>query len=308
MLAGVHPYQATDVDEVEQRAKRGQTPPIAEHAEVPRQLQQILESMLVPDPAGRVASAGQIYEELIGFLFGNNLRADSRSLGHLLQELRREEQRIAPEDATMEVGLEEISITELTGVLADASLVDEVAKMGGDLSEVSASTHSDLPSAKIQQLLADRDEADAPPLPGSLQEYFLSARAGNGKAVLVSGQFGSGREYLSDRLVDALGWRGNTQAFGIQTTDDDIYRPFGVMSDLILRCLHETVAGTDDHRHTALQILGQLDVPEEAVDSLSALWDMEQMPRRGYNERCEDFTACSWRCCATSAARAPLCW
>ncbi len=291
MLTGTHPF-GDDPDQVEERAQRGQLPPLAEHAEVPRQLQQIVESMLVPDPAGRATSAGQIYEELIGYLFGNNLRADSRSLGHMLQELRREEQRIAPEDATQEVGLEEISITELTGVLTDTNLVDEVAQLGPPVPEVSAATHSDLPSAKIQQLLADQSSDDSPPLPGALREHFLSARAGNGKAVLVSGQFGRGREYLSDRLVDALGWRGNTQAFGIQTTSDDIYRPFGVLSDLILRCLHETVSGTDDHRQAALQILRQLDgVSEKAVDSLGALWGMQQMPRMGYEERREDFTS-----------------
>lgn len=296
MLAGVHPYRSDDVAEVEERAKQGRIRPITEHAQVPRQLQQILESMLVPDPAGRVTSAGQIYEELIGYLFGNNLRADSRALGHFVQELRREEQRIAPQESTQEVGLEEISITELTGVLSDSSIVDQFVdgadQVGPAIPEVSSPTHSDLPSAKIQQMLSDKRGQDSPPLPGALQEHFLSARAGNGKAVLVSGQFGSGRDYLSDRLVDALGWRGNTQAFGIQTTDDDVYRPFGVLSDLILRCLHETVSGTTDHRQAAMQILRQLDgVSEQAVDTLGALWDMQEMPRMGYDERREDFTS-----------------
>jgi serine/threonine protein kinase/tetratricopeptide (TPR) repeat protein len=296
MLAGAPPYDTDDAAELEKRAKQGQIRPISEHVQVPRQLQQILESMLVPDPAGRATSAGQIYEELIGYLFGNNLRADSRSLGHFVQELRREEQRISPQDATQEVGLDEISITELTGVLTDSSIVDQFVedadKVGPALPQVSSPTHSDLPSAKIQQMLADKQGDDSPPLPGTLREHFLSARAGRGKAVLASGQFGSGREYLSDRLVDALGWRGNTQAFGIQTTDDDVYRPFGVLSDLILRCLHETVAGTNDHRHAALQVLGQLDgVSDKAVATLGALWDMQEMPRLGYDERRDDFTS-----------------
>lgn len=296
MLAGSHPYQNAEGAALEKLAKQGQIRPITEHAEVARPLQQILESMLVPDPAGRVNSAGQIYEELIGFLFGNNLRADSRSLGHFVQELRREEQRIAPDEATQEVGLEEISITELTGVLTESSVVDAfvdgAADVGPAIPEVSSPTHSDLPSAKIQEMLSEKKGSDSPPLPGSLQEHFLSARAGNGKAVLVSGQFGTGREYLSDRLVDALGWRGNTQAFGIQTTDDDIYRPFGVLSDLILRCLHETVAGTNDHRQAALQVLRQLDgVSDQAVDTLGALWDMQEMPRMGYEERRADFAS-----------------
>jgi serine/threonine protein kinase/tetratricopeptide (TPR) repeat protein len=296
MLAGAPPYDTDDPAKLEERAKQGQIRPISEHVQIPRQLQQILESMLVPDPAGRAASAGQIYEELIGYLFGNNLRADTRSLGHFVQDLRREEQRIAPQDATQEVGLDEISITELTGVLTESSIVDQLVedadKVGPALSQVSSPTHSDLPSAKIQQMLADKQGGEAPPLPGTLREHFLSARAGRGKAVLASGQFGSGREYLSDRLVDALGWRGSTQAFGIQTTDDDVYRPFGVLSDLILRCLHETVSGTSDHRQAALQVLGQLDgVSDKAITTLGALWDMQEMPRLGYDERRAAFTS-----------------
>ncbi len=296
MLAGSHPWAHLAGEELAERARSGQVPPITEHVQLARQLQQIVESMLVPDPAGRATSAGQIYEELIGFLFGNNLRADSRSLGHLVQELRRQEQRIAPGEATQEVGLDEISITELTGVLTESSIVESFveggAEVGPAIPEVSSPTHSDLPSAKIQQMLSDRHGDDSPPLPGALREHFLSARAGNGKAVLVSGQFGSGREYLSDRLVDVLGWRGNTQAFGIQTTDDDVYRPFGVLSDLILRCLHETVAGTTDHRRAALQVLAQLSgVSERAVETLGALWGMRQMPRLGYEQRRTDFAS-----------------
>jgi serine/threonine protein kinase/tetratricopeptide (TPR) repeat protein len=285
LLAGEHPYRGGTEQEVVERAQSAQIPPITQHADIPRQLQQIVESMLVPDPAGRATSAGNIYEELIGFLFGNNLRADSRSLGLFMQELRRDEQRIAPEERTQEVGLEEISMTDLRGVLAGSD--SEISEAPG-VAEVSEPTHSDLPSAKIQQMIADKKNGadnDQPPLPGALQEYFLSARAGDGKAVLISGQFGAGREYLPDRLVDALGWRGNTQAFGIQTTRDDIYRPFGVLSDLILRCLHETISGDGDPRESALKILEELDVDQEALDTLRGIWGMQSAPRIGYENR-----------------------
>ncbi|MGM0557370.1 MAG: protein kinase domain-containing protein [Myxococcota bacterium] len=285
LLAGEHPYRGGTERDVIERARTARIPPITQHADVPRQLQQIVESMLVPDPAGRATSAGSIYEELIGFLFGNNLRSDSRSLGLFMQELRRDEQRIAPEERTQEVGLEEISMTDLRGVLGGSE--SEITEAPG-VAEVSEPTHSDLPSAKIQQMISekkDNADSDQPPLPGALQEYFLSARAGDGKAVLLSGQFGAGREYLPDRLVDALGWRGNTQAFGIQTTRDDIYRPFGVLSDLILRCLHETISGQADPRDSALKILRELDVAPEALDTLRGIWGMQSAPRIGYERR-----------------------
>jgi serine/threonine protein kinase/tetratricopeptide (TPR) repeat protein len=328
LLAGVHPYSndagagsaannsKKAVAEFTKRVQTAKIEPITAHAQVPRKLQQIVESMLVPDPAGRATSAGQIYEELIGYLFGNNLRADNRSLGQFIQELRREEQRVAPEDVPLEVGMDEISISDLSGVFTDDDLVDDFAEnvMGasrplrGAVPQLSSPTHTDLPSAKIQELFRKEMAADqasrgnsrgnsggnsagVPELPGALHEHFLSARAGNGKAVLVSGNFGMGRDYLTDQLVNALGWRGNTQAFGIQSTRDDVYRPFGVLSDLILRCLHETVAGTTDHHQAALQLLGQLDgVGSQAVDTLASLWDIKPMPLMDYEHRRSNFT------------------
>ncbi|MFU8807164.1 MAG: serine/threonine protein kinase, partial [Bradymonadaceae bacterium] len=80
MLAGRHPYFDLNPRKVHERACRAEIPPITKQTNVPRQLAQILDSMLVHDPAGRAASAGAIYEELIGYLFGNNLKADNRSL------------------------------------------------------------------------------------------------------------------------------------------------------------------------------------------------------------------------------------
>ncbi|AWV90280.1 serine/threonine-protein kinase [Bradymonas sediminis] len=318
MLAGRHPYEDPNapkfdantpqrtVEKFVRRVKEAKIEPISQHATVPRKLQQIVESMLVPDPAGRATSAGQVYEELIGYLFGNNLRADSRTLGQFVQQLRREEQRIAPEEIPQEVGFDEISMGEWTGSFSDEDLIDDFAEhLIGDgqprrpqVPQLSSPTHADLPTAKIQELLAGRskhtpaDPSDSPELPGALQDYFLSVRAGNGKAVLATGQFGSGRDHLSDRLINVLGWRGNTQAIAIQATRDDLYRPFGVLTDLILRCLQDTVTGSVDLHRSALQMLRALpDVSPQAADTLGALWDIEAMPLMDYNQRRANLTS-----------------
>ena len=313
MLAGQHPYLDKDappfdantpqktVQQFIQRVKAAKIAPISQHAPVPRKLQQIVESMLVPDPAGRASSAGQIYEELIGYLFGNNLRADSRSLGQFIQELRREEQRIAPDEIPQEVGFDEISMGEWSGVFSDEDLVDDFAEHFGAgesqtrrplVPQLSSPTHADLPTAKIQEIFANKassanpNPTDTPELPGALQQHFLAVRAGNGKAVLASGQFGSGRDYLCDRLINVLGWRGNTQAIAIQATQDDLYRPFGVLSDLILRCLQDTVTGSADLHRASLQMLRKLPgVNPQAADTLGALWDIEEMPLMDYAQR-----------------------
>lgn len=316
MLAGVHPYHESAqqmlsaggtqraVHEFTQVVQAARIEPISQYIMLPRKLQQIMDSMLVLDPAGRAGSAGQVYEELIGHLFGNNLRADSRTLGQFVQELRRMEQQLAPGDAPQEVGIDEISLGEMSGVFAPDDLGDEFVRQmmspealhSGPPRQLSSPTHADLPTAKIQELLAGRagsgPGADLPALPGTLQQHFLSARAGNGKAVLVSGEFGTGREYLADQLVQALGRRGNTQAFAIQATGDDNFRPLGVLSDLILRCLHDTVAGSPDHRLAALSMLGQLQgVTPQALDTLASLWDLKPIPRTDYAQRRADFAS-----------------
>ncbi|MDP1340675.1 hypothetical protein, partial [Klebsiella variicola] len=79
---------------------------------------QILESMLVADPNGRASSAGQLYEELIGYIFGNSLQADNRMLSIAMQELRSRDQNVEIVDLTEEVGLEEISQSELKSAFA----------------------------------------------------------------------------------------------------------------------------------------------------------------------------------------------
>lgn len=254
LLAGRHPYAAKSLDETREKATSADIPPIHTVAEVPRPLAQILESMLVPDPAGRASNAGSLYEELVAFIFGNNLRADTRALSLYMQELKRDEMRMAPNETTMEVGLEEISLTDLQILGMDED---------SDPSSVTASTNAELPSYKLQNMIGGDQR---PALPGPLEEFFASVRAGQGKAILVSGEFGAGRNYLPDRLPDALGWRGNTQAFGVRVNRDDRYSPFGIMSDFLFDFL-----GVEEPA-AAVQSLRELGVREEALDTISSLW------------------------------------
>ncbi len=227
LLAGRHPFGSDDVDEVAAAASIGAVPPILEHADVPRQLATCVDSMLVPDPAGRIATAGDVYESLVAFIFGNNLRADARALTFAMQELRRDERKLSPDEATREIGMDEISLTDLR-------VLEETSDPSLELRPVSVATNAELPSAKLSNKFMG---SDRPPLPGTLENFYNSARAGRGKAVLVSGSFGSGKHYLPDRLPDAVGWRGNTRAFSISTTPDDPFTPFGVLGEILLNAM-----------------------------------------------------------------------
>ncbi len=252
LLTGRHPYYDRDPDVVRDRAMNAEIPPLTDADNVPRQLMTLLESMLVPDPNGRTNSAGTVYEELVAYIFSNNLRADTRALGLYLQELKRQEFKLQPDETTQELGLEEISLADLQ-ILHDAS-----QEFHPD------STNAELPSHKIASVLGQEQR---PSLPGSLEEHFASCRAGNGKAVLVSGELGAGRNHLPDRLPDALGWRGETRAFSIQTTPDDRYAPFGVLADFLEKAL--AVEGSSDGPIEQLRDAG---TSEGALETFGSLW------------------------------------
>ena len=313
MLAGAHPYtyQGGGADAVEQRARQGTVPPIGQFAQLPRPLVQILESMLVPDPAGRAASAGQLYEELVGYIFGNNLaRADSRALSMFVQELRKDEQRLFPEDLSQEVGLDEISLSEL-------QVPEHAESLYGDLEQqpphsppadeadslldepVEEATMDALPRQKIQRMIMGEgagparakgpgrvgegggpDDSHTSPLPGALEEYFRATREGRGKAVLLYGQLGAGRDYLPDRLVDILGIRGNTMACAVQCTRDDPFRPFGAIGDAMLRALEPALGVSPLRPEDALKKLPEMGVRPEAIEVLAEVWDLNDQPLR----------------------------
>ena len=270
MLAGFHPYRCDSGEEVRRRAMEGVLPPIGEHAEVPRQLQQILESMLVLDPAGRAQSAGQLYEELIGYLFGNSLQADNRTLALTMQELRSREQddNLLPE-ATSEFGLEEISHHEFsTAFKAGGAFHGEAGEDKAD--------PDDVPTRNLGGMSAAKQFTESVPFPGPLEGLYQSVVNGRGKAVLLSGRMGRGRQTLIDRLVDAVDHRPDSTSRLIHTSDDDRFRPFGIFSDLVLRSHHETIRETLDHRREALEALHDWGVSEDARQTMATLWQLDK--------------------------------
>ncbi len=279
LLAGFHPYRSENADEVRERACQGRIPPIGEHAEVPRQLQQILESMLVHDPAGRAQSAGQLYEELIGYLFGNSLQADNRMLALTMQELRRREQNPELDEVTQEFGLDEISSHELASAFKEGGVFHSETSETLDPESEAGVTSREVPRQALpsSSLPSQSSNQGASSLPGPLEELFQSVVDGNGKALLLSGRMGRGREVLLDRLVDAVDQRPDSSSRLIHTSNDDRFRPFGVFSDLVLRSLHETVKETLDHRQEALATLDRWGVGEEARETMASLWQLDDV-------------------------------
>ncbi|MEC9399829.1 MAG: ATP-binding protein, partial [Myxococcota bacterium] len=255
---------------------------------VPRPLVQIVESMLVTDPAGRATSAGQVYEELCGFIYGNNLpRSDARALSVFVQELRKDEQQLFPEDMSQEVGFDEISMSELQVPEAAQSLYGDLdpsappppppsgsmPPIPPPLSPTSEATSDELPRQKIAKLMqADEAASGSYQLPGPLEEYFRATRAGRGKAVILYGQLGMGREYLPDRLQDVLGLRGNTLTSTVQCIRDDQYRPFGVLGDAIVRSLEQYLDPSMPPHQATLAYMQSLGLPAETLQELEEVW------------------------------------
>ncbi len=260
MLTGRHPYDSSDPEEVERRAKEGSIVPLSEIGEFPRPLVKVTESMLVPDPAGRAPNAGVVYEELVGYIFGNNLRADARALSSYMREIREEEQRVAPEQTTQEVGLEEISLSEM-------QIMDGLEDPS-EVLVVNEATNAELPSYKLQDYVMEGEEK--PTLPGALETFFNQVASGRGKAILVSGSFGVGRAFMPDRLVDALRQRDGATGYGVVTGHDDRFSPFGALGD----CLIELLGCTS--RAEAIDRLVELGLPDSNLVVLRELWKLEE--------------------------------
>lgn len=290
MLAGFHPYRRDDRP-VQQAATAADMPPLANVVDIPQQLQQIVESMLVPDPTGRAESAGTVYEELIGYLFDNNLRADNRALSLLMEELRQAEQETASEPEPQEAGLEQISQADVQDFYdrSSASLSAPVDRLREMQEAQEEPQPTEDPTVELRpEVLAEKPSGPLPDLPGGLEECFDSALEGEGKAVLMSGHFGRGPEYLPDRLSEVLGWRGETPVLSIHATPDDVHRPFRILGDLLIPCLIEPTGDSNESRRQALEALEALDVPSNAVDILAGLWGFGEIPELGYEQRRAD--------------------
>ncbi|MEM1350524.1 MAG: protein kinase, partial [Myxococcota bacterium] len=267
MLVGTHPYLGASADQVYQRASQGAIPPLHEHVLLPRPLAKLIESMLAPEPARRIYSAGSIYEQLTGYIFDHNLMADARTLAAFVQDVHKDERQHFSEETPLEVGLEEIALDDVLIPEASPPFAQDPSSAGARF------TGEPMPS-------------EQPSLPGRLEEYFAATCAGRGKAVLLHGHLGAGREYLPDRLPDVLELRGSTLAFCAQLTRDDTHRPFGALGDIVLQSMHALVPeDTPVAPYSAIAALKSLGLSSEARDTLAGLWHIGEPSRAGYREQ-----------------------
>ncbi len=270
LLTGTHPYADHTVEAMFQRAAHGAITPLSQHPALPRPVTQLIEGMLAADPNARISSAGQVYEELVGFIFGNNLKMDARNIAMLIQDLRQDEQRLFPETSPSDAGLDEISLSELQ--------IPDQARSFFDKDEPPREL-SDATREALRQ--ADSPDAPGAALPGALEDYFKATRAGRGKAVIVSGQLGAGRDYLPDRLIDALSLRANTLSCAVQLTREDQHRPFGALGDALLEAVRGQLPEGPSARASALALFGTLDLHKEVLDTLAHLWGLGASTRVG---------------------------
>lgn len=285
LLAGHHPYKhaASSTQHFIQLAKQGAVPPLHNRASLPRPLVQLVESMLVPDPNGRISSAGQAYEELVGFIYGNNLqRADARALGLFIQNLRTKEGDLFPEQSIQEAGIDEISLSEL-------QVPENLLSFYGDLHPESEAaddippdvTSDALPRHKLQQVFMGNNQKPPSPesissaLPKKLQDLLNLARSGKGQAVILHGQMGSGRDYYPDRIAEILSQQGRTMTCAIQCLRHELFRPFGTLSDLLLSAVLPLLPEEQRNPAHAIEKLEEIKIPPRAISALKELWDIE---------------------------------
>jgi len=252
MLTGRHPYR-NDGKPMRRSASDADIPPISEVLRVPADLEQIIDAMLEPEPTARIDNAGTVYEELVGFLYEENLRSDSRALSGLMSELRsiHEDQRDSPSEPR-DPSLDEISHADVKSFYERSEVEAQEGETG---------TGQGLPE-----------------VPGRLDDSFKSARQGRGRAVLMSGQFGRGREYLPDRLADVLIDQADTRGIVLHRSDDDRLRPWGLIADLL-----ETLANRNaDHGiasevdSSTLSLIDSLGGSEAVTRLLSELWGLRR--------------------------------
>jgi len=285
MLTGSHPYVESERP-VRDAARRADIPSLGEVVDVPRKLQQIVDSMLVPDPTGRTASAGEVYEGLVGYLFGNNLRADDRALSLLIEELRQaESEDPTTETESKDAGMEEISRSDLENFYdkSSASLQPPVDRIRQIREDRENADERKPPTDETAAL--DEPSGPLPDLPGGLEECFESALAGDGRAVLMSGHFGRGPDYLPDRVSEVLEWRANARALGVHATPDDVYRPFGVLGDAVVRFLTDGPFDDAEAQRRALEQLEKMGADAEGVELLRGLWGRSEPPQMSYERR-----------------------
>ncbi|MDD9935368.1 MAG: protein kinase [Myxococcales bacterium] len=92
-LAGKNPFQASSTYDTLQRIRDGEVPPVEETGpDIPEEIGRIVRRAMAATPEERYASAGDLYEELIQFLYSTGRRVSARDLTSHLASLRGEAQ------------------------------------------------------------------------------------------------------------------------------------------------------------------------------------------------------------------------
>ena len=262
LVTGVHPYDDPDPRVVQRRAREGVVRPVRQVAELPRALEQIINSSLVADPAQRVDSAGTLYEELISYLFASGHKADNRSLSQFMEEVRELEEsffanrsasqplmQAVPSDEIEEIDLDDLveldesppDLWELGDAGGAAGRAGSGLIGGGALlpsDPVLSATSAEIPSARLMPRRdVDRSRFDPLPqpdaMPRRLSELADGLRAGHGGAVVLTGAMGGGVEYLPDRLPARLKARGLFQVLDLKVTTDDHGVAYRLASEIV---------------------------------------------------------------------------
>jgi serine/threonine protein kinase/tetratricopeptide (TPR) repeat protein len=88
-LAGVNPFQASSNYDTLQRIRAGDVTPIENLVgDVPDDVVRVLRTAMATDTDKRYATAGQLYEDLVQYLYGTGRRFGARDLAEFLSQLR----------------------------------------------------------------------------------------------------------------------------------------------------------------------------------------------------------------------------
>ena len=88
-LTGRSPFLTASTYDTLQRVREGRVPPLHEVApDVPEELATIVAKAMKPEPSERYENAGQLYEELVQFLYGAGRRVGAHDLANYLGQLR----------------------------------------------------------------------------------------------------------------------------------------------------------------------------------------------------------------------------
>lgn len=266
LVSGVHPYDDPDPRVIQRRAMEANVRPIRQMVDLPRALEQIINSSLAPDPAMRVDSAGTLYEELISYLFASGHKADNRSLSLFMQEVKTHEadvfQAMSADANAAQGSLAEAEVIDLDDILdLDAEQLSEVSG-GGDLFALGGGaggappaergglrvghsafvgaegmrTSAATPSARLeasQQTSRFDSVAQPDSMPQRLGQLADGLQMKRGAAVMLTGELGAGRDYLPDRLPARLRARGLFQVLHLTLVEDDRDVPFALATALM---------------------------------------------------------------------------